>query len=121
MFKIEGKTIHCTRGDTGTIALKIPISDSEDYEFTTSDKVIFTVKNKYSSDTPIIRKEITFEEPTSTCIFTLTKEDTTIGNLINDAKTYYYDIALGEDKTVIGFDETGGKEFILYPEASNDD
>lgn len=31
MFKIKDSTIHCSRGDSGTIILKIPITDSNDY------------------------------------------------------------------------------------------
>ena len=31
MFKIQNSTIHCSRGDTGTITLKIPYTDNHDY------------------------------------------------------------------------------------------
>ena len=31
MFKIKDSTIHCSRGDSGTIILKIPITDVNDY------------------------------------------------------------------------------------------
>ena len=31
MFKIKESTIYCSRGDSGTIMLKIPITDSNDY------------------------------------------------------------------------------------------
>lgn len=31
MFKIKDSTIHCSRGDSGTIKLKIPITDANDY------------------------------------------------------------------------------------------
>ena len=31
MFKIKDGTIHCSRGDTGTITLKLPITDVNDY------------------------------------------------------------------------------------------
>ena len=31
MFKIKNGTIHCSRGDGGTIKLKIPIVDAKDY------------------------------------------------------------------------------------------
>lgn len=31
MFKIKNSTIHCSRGDSGTIKLKIPITDANDY------------------------------------------------------------------------------------------
>lgn len=31
MFKIENSTIHCSRGDSGTISLKLPYTDQNDY------------------------------------------------------------------------------------------
>lgn len=31
MFKIKNSTIHCSRGDSGTITLRIPITDANDY------------------------------------------------------------------------------------------
>lgn len=31
MFKIKDSTIHCSRGDEGTISLRIPITDVNDY------------------------------------------------------------------------------------------
>lgn len=31
MFKIKNNTIHCSRGDTGIIKLRIPITDTNDY------------------------------------------------------------------------------------------
>lgn len=120
MFKITGNTIHVTRGDKGIINLRIPTSASSFYEFKTTDKVIFTVKTKFSDLTPKLRKIVEFDEATDTAIIELTKEDTTIDELIKEPKTYYYDVCLNENETVIGYDEDGGKEFILYPEASND-
>ena len=53
--------------------------------------------------------------------FELTKEDTTIGELIAKPKTYQYDICVNEDQTILGYDDAGAKEFILYPEGSNDE
>ena len=52
----------------------------------------------------------------------LTKEDTTLGELIDKPKKYVYDIALNEDDTVVGYKyEEGPRYFILYPEGSNDE
>ena len=120
MFKITGNTIHCTRGDKGTINLQIPLTDTTYYQFLTTDKVVFTVKSKFNDATPKIRKIVEFIEPTNTASIILTEKDTTIDSLIKEPTVYYYDISLNENETVIGYDEDGGKEFILYPEASND-
>ena len=122
MFKIDGNNnIHCTRGDIGTIHLKIKQGTGY-YQFQPGDIVIFTVKKNLKKAEYNIRKIITPAPGTDIVEIPLTKADTTIGNLISRRQTYYYDIALGDDQTVIGFDNTtGAKYFYLYPEASNDE
>jgi hypothetical protein len=51
----------------------------------------------------------------------LTKKDTTIGEIINKSREYWYEIELNPDtasQTIIGHDEDGAKKFVLYPEGS---
>ena len=55
MFKIKDSTIHCSRGDGGTITLKIPITDINDnirYEDTLGNVYWYDTKNciLYDSD-----------------------------------------------------------------------
>lgn len=55
MFKIKDSTIHCSRGDGGTIALRIPITDANDYikyEDTSNNVYWYDAKNEtlYNSD-----------------------------------------------------------------------
>lgn len=47
MFKIKESTIYCSRGDSGTIMLKIPITDSNDYiKYEDSSKEIYWYDTK---------------------------------------------------------------------------
>lgn len=118
----EDKNIHINRGDRGTIHFSVDKSDGTKYIFKPTDVVRFSVKEKYSDSMPLIRKDVIVDEESETVDITLSKADTTIGNLINRPKKYFYDIAINEDDTVVGYDnETGAKYFILYPEGSNDE
>lgn len=118
----EDKHIHINRGDRGTIHFSVDKEDGTKYMFQPTDTVRFTVKEKYSDAIPLIRKDIAVQEETESVDITLSKNDTTIGNLINRPKKYVYDIAINEDDTVVGYDyESGVKYFILYPEGSNDE
>ena len=120
MLKIEGKTISINRGDDGqSFDLRIPLNDTEYYTFKTTDIIKFGVykKNGFNKDA-IILKTITPVEETTTLTIALTKAETTIGDLINMPTTYWYEIQLN-DNTIIGYDESGAKEFILYPEGSD--
>ena len=112
--------ISITRGDKATIDVQVPLSDGF-YEFQTTDVLYFTVKKKYSDAEPILRKVITFTEPTETATIVLTYSDTTLGGLLMEPVNYVYDISINEDQTIIGYDANGPKYFTLYPEASNDE
>lgn len=119
---IDNNTISINRGDIGVIHFSTYEEDGSLHTFQVNDVIRFSVKEKYSDSQPVLRKDIpvTEEEITSVDI-TLSKEDTTIGTLIDRPKKYVYDIAINEDETVIGYDKDGAKYFILNPEASNDE
>lgn len=55
--------------------------------------------------------------PTECPEIELTAEDTKAFDLIDKQKTYWYDIVLNDDTTILGFDDEGGKKLIVYPEA----
>ena len=132
MVAIEGKEIHITRGDTTTgefnrLAFCLPIYNAEtqkeeNYEFQLTDKISFVVypKKGYTKN-EILRKDYTLEdlgytEPTQVVEIPLTEEDTTKFPLLNKKATYWYDIALNDTLTVLGFDDEGSKKIIVYPE-----
>lgn len=117
MFKVEDGTIHCSRGDKGIITLKIPIENEDGfYIFKAGDQIKLNIYKKkgYSEDPlKIIITDIT-EECDHVDIY-LTEEDTTFGNISNKPVTYWYDITLNDNQTIVCYNEDGAREFIQYP------
>lgn len=115
MFKIEGKTIKINRGDKGVIGLNIP-----DYQFQVGDVVTIGVYEKKGLEkNSKLFKTINVETQCEELEIKLTKEDTAIGEIINKEKIYWYEIELNNETTIIGYDEDGPAELILYPEGSD--
>lgn len=53
----------------------------------------------------------------------ITSNETKIGNIINRPVIYWYEIVVNPDtnaQTIIGYDDGGAKEFILYPEGGDE-
>lgn len=168
MFKIDKEfKIHCSRGDAGTIALKIPYIDNngylkyedvsenvywydktrkklydEDYEessvdlstltlqyyeFEEGDTIKFNIYDRkgYDKET-LVSKEVVVtstmisEDATEVDIL-LYETDTTFGELSNKPITYWYDITLNEDMTIVCYNEDGAQEFIQYPAKGDDE
>lgn len=124
MFRRDEKeptTIKCQRGDKGCITIRKKNKNTGQYEkFNVGETVIFSVKSNFAEETSVIRKKIEVTEETDSVTFCLSKDDTTIGELIAEPVTYQYDIAVNDDITILGYDDDGPKKFILYPEGSND-
>ena len=147
MFKIDTSTIHCSRGDTGTITLKIPYIDNngyfkyldgEDnvywydkskkklydayYEFEVGDKVKFNIYEAKGYDSePLVSKTIEVSSASYEVDISLYEADTTFGEISNKPITYWYDITLNNDLTVVGYNEDGAKLFIQYPAKGEDE
>lgn len=124
MFKIDkndGTTLLITRGDKGNIKVKKKISEGVYEPFYKGDVVTFSVKSNFSEIEPVLRKTIKVAENTDEVTFSLSKEDTTWGDLISEPVKYQYDIAINDDLTILGYDDiTGAKYLKLYPEGSSD-
>lgn len=117
MFKIENTTISITRGDEAVIELSIP-----EYTFQSGDHVELRVYSKGALNSlPLITVVKEVELESQTVDITLTPEDTRIGEPLNTPTTYWYEIELNNKYTVIGYDEDGAKELILYPEGVEED
>lgn len=128
----EEDNILITRGDTTTgkynrLAFNYHIQDletgeTEPYEFQADDKITFVaIKKKGYTKKEILRKEYTlrdigYTEPTTSVEIPLTEEDTKKFPLANKAKTYWFDLILNDTTTMLGLDENGGKQIIVYPE-----
>ena len=117
VFNIIGDTIHVTRGDKCTIELTL-----NGYIFSVGDIIEFRVYEKKSLDKPpVLSKRIEVTDEGLTVNIELTSEDTKIGEIQNKVQTYWYEIELNDNQTVIGYDDKGAKEFILYPEGAEED
>lgn len=117
MFKIENGTIHCSRGDKGTITLKLPVENTDEfYKFKPNDKVKLNIYSKKGyNEEPLKTIETIVEEESESIEIQLTEKDTTFGEILNKKMIFWYDITLNENQTIVCFDEDGAKEFIQYP------
>lgn len=128
----DNQTIHITRGDAtqekfNRLAFQFPIYNTgteqeELYEFQLDDKISFVAMDKKGYDKEeILRKDYTlrdmgYTKPTTTPEIPLTAEDTKLFPLANKKKTYWYDIVLNDETTILGIDDEGAKKIIVYPE-----
>ena len=136
MIAIEGTTIHLTRGDAtqdkyNKLAFNFPIfnfetKQEENYKFKPDDKITFVAMNKkgYTKE-EILRKEYTLREigytaETEIAELPLTEEETKSFPLTDKPQTYWYDLILNDTTTILGFDNEGAKEIIVYPEVEED-
>lgn len=120
MFVIlDDKTICLTRGDIANIVVSANLQDGQAYTFTAGDVVRFRVYEKKNCSNVVIQKDAVVDTEALSVTINLTKEDTTIGELINKPVDYWYEIEVNPDtqpQTIIGYDEAGEKIFRLYPE-----
>lgn len=128
----DNTTIHLTRGDKtngefNKLAFYFPIYNfatgkEENYVFQLDDKITVIVMDKKGyTKSEILKKtytirELGYTEPTECPEIPLTAEDTKNFPLLNKKKTYWYDIVLNDDTTILGYDEDGAKKIIVYPE-----
>lgn len=116
MLIVDGKTIQFSRGDDITLNFSCKDINNNDYVFSVGDTVQFRIfdKNGYD-DEAILSKEISIDEETTIVPIHLLSEDTMIGEEINSKKTYWYEISINEDNTVIGYDNAGPAILYLLP------
>lgn len=116
-------TIYLTRGDrVSNLSFFYPIlngvtGEEENYKFKKGDKISFIVVSKkgYTKD-EVLRKEFVLKEATECPVIELTSEDTKAFDLKNKRVTYWYDIVLNDEMTILGYDEDGAKKMIVFPE-----
>ena len=63
----------------------------------------------------LLEKEIEVTEQCEQVDITLLEEDTSKIEDINKPIIYWYEIALNESQTIIGYDDDGPAEIIFYP------
>lgn len=115
---VDEKTIHLTRGDRATFKVYcLDRKTQERYTFPAGCTVSFVIVNKQGySRGEMLRKTVNVTEDTEEVEFTLTEEDTKIGNMIDKKEKFWYNVVVNDDITIIGSDEDGEKILILYPE-----
>lgn len=119
MQKIDGTTIRLNRGDELDLSLSLETDSGTTYEFEQGDLIIFSLYNKGKmDDKALLIKEITATGGETSIDISFTSTETKIGNLINKPVEYWYEIELNNRYTVVGYDETGAKILMLYPEGS---
>lgn len=132
----DKSTIYITRGDKTTgefnnLAFYLPIynattGETENYKFKPTDKISFVVVEKkgYTKEEVFRKdyflKDIGIMEETECPSIPLTSEDTKKFPLKNKPVTYWYDIVLNDDITIIGYDDEKAKKIIVYPEVGEE-
>lgn len=113
-FDKATKTISVNRGDRGTVRLI-----NRKGNFKIGDKFKFSIVDEKNYKNVIFQKTYTVVEESPEFYLTLTSDDTRIGDVISTKETYWYEIEYNGDNTLVGYDKTKGKKFILFPEAPN--
>lgn len=118
MIKVDSeKRIHISRGDAATLNVT---ANNGEYQFKVGDVIRLRIYEKKKYDEPVIEISKTVQQASTSVELDLTKQDTSIGEDINKPKTYWYEISLNETTTIIGYDEDGAKELIVYPAEKGD-
>ena len=124
MYKLEGTTIKVTRGDSCTISIRSKTLDDNNeqvpYIFKPGDCITFGIYNrKKLNESPILYKKIIVESDSEIIDFCLSSADTKLGEMLNKPSTYWYEIQLNNEKTLLGYDDNGAKLLIIYPEGDD--
>lgn len=113
---MDNYTIEINRGNSLTLNFSIQDEEGEEYYFQPNDIVTFAVYEKKGlNKEPVLYKNYTPIVGTTEVEITATKEEMTIGEMLNKKKEYWYEISLN-DETIIGYDANSAKKLILYPE-----
>lgn len=113
MYRIKNKTIFLNRGDKITIHL---VNNNDNFRI--GDYLTFYICQEGNYENVLFQKRFDIEENIDVVDMKLTSEETRIGEPIKSGyRTYWYEIELNGDTTLVGYDNKGPKLFILYPEA----
>ena len=119
MFKInDDLTIECTRGDAATFTVGANVGGTP-YTFREGDVVRFSVCTKKDYSDVVLQKNTVVKSATEAVEIHLEGKDTKLGDGINKATEFWYEVELNPDtypQTIIGHTEDGAKVFMLYPE-----
>lgn len=118
MEVIDSKyTLVHNRGSKG--AIKLVATETSTGTFKANDEIKFSVVSEGDYGDVVFQKKFTIPEDCTEFFLTFTNKEMKIGEIISKKTTYYYEIELNNDTTLIGSDRKGHKKFILYPEAAD--
>ena len=116
MYKVIDKNIYLNRGEKLSISV---VNNSE--PFKANDILKFSICKQGDYSTVVFQKEFTVDEEASEVVLSFTAAETKIGEPIKSGeKTYWYEIELNDDQTLLGWDQNGPKLFVLWPEATTE-
>ena len=124
MFSFDDdKTIHVTRGDMlyFSVSAMDEVQD-EIYTFQPGDIVRISIYEAKNSVNVFVQKDFLVSSPTEEVDIFLGASETIIGEPIDKATAYWYEIVLNPgpmEQTIIGNDADGAKVIMLYPEGGD--
>lgn len=137
MFRIdEDKSIHVTRGDAVLFDVTAKDANGASYTFAAKkneagevigvgDVLTLKVYKKRKPDEVLIEKVFRVTADTDKVQIYLSPEETKLGDIVGKPVTYWYEVELtalsGDKQTIIGYDDDGAKQFVLYPEGGEKD
>ena len=115
MYRIKDKTtIIVSRGDSFSINFRI-----KNYTFKPDDKVKLSVFEKRSNfEESLMTKYAVIDTSRNIAVFSLLPEDTSFNEGSDRDETFWYEISVNGDQTVIGYDvadKIKPKLFIIMP------
>lgn len=117
------KQIQINRGDSTTLKISAKDSNGDTYTFSVGEKVKLAIVERKNEDNVVFSKTITVDTEGQYVYIPISSDDSKIGEIINKPVVYWYEISVltlnNEIQTIIGYDDTGAKEFVLNPEAGD--
>lgn len=110
MLRIQNKNIHINRGDAVSIRL------SSNTNFSAGDVLRLYVITPGNMNDIKLTKTKTVDKASTYTTIDLEPNDTRFVPIIKEPVTYWYEIELNGEITLVGYDTTGPKHFIIYPE-----
>ena len=115
MYRIINKNVYVNRGDALTLHIVNRTGD-----FKTGDFLTLSICEAENLENTLLTKRIDLAEASDVADIPITSAETKslCEPFKSGYKTFWYEIELNDNTTLIGYDNAGPKLFILYPEAS---
>ena len=98
MIKLNGTTILATRGDVGSILIKL----KEGQTFKTGQTVSLIVVKKYGyTEQPVFTKSVNVTEDSNSVLIPIEEKDTKFEEIQNKYQDYWYNIVVDNNKTLL--------------------